>query len=321
MGLFDFFTRRATKKKSKVASKSKSFSLFGSLKRLFIGKPKVDAGLLEAIEEVLITADMGLDTADDMIKMLKKRCEGGLDLAKAIAILKEHTVKLLTVPETEVTATPEADEAPLYVVLVVGVNGVGKTTTIGKLAFIASQEGKEVMIGAADTFRAAAIEQLQLWGERIKVPVFSQGMHKDPGAVAYSAVEAAMAAGKDLLLVDTAGRLHNKVGLMNELAKVKRVIKKKIAQAPQEVLLVIDGSTGENAWQQARLFHETLGVTGIIVTKLDGMAKGGAVIGITKALAIPIRYIGVGEKMEDLHPFDPAAFAEQLFGDMSRESG
>ncbi|MEM9569526.1 MAG: signal recognition particle-docking protein FtsY [Bacteroidota bacterium] len=362
MGFFDFFKRSSKKKKKKEAAasatpvvsttstpvatpklttspaahpkprpaspiKKPKVSFFGQLKRLFVGKPRLDNNLLEEIEELLVSTDMGMDTVDQLLKELKTYAGQSLDIGQAVAILKAYIIKLLqainTPPQSSANdATPTADtpvaQKP-HIILIVGVNGVGKTTTIGKLASQFSKEGKKVMIGAADTFRAAAITQLEVWGKRVGVPVISQGMHKDPGAVAYDAVTSAIAQDMDILIVDTAGRLHNKVGLMNELTKVKRVIGKKMPNAPQEILLVVDGSTGQNAWQQARIFHEALHVTGLIVTKLDGVAKGGVVIGITETLGIPIRYIGLGEQLEDLQPFEPEAFTEILFKDTAQE--
>ena len=356
MGFFDFFRRSSKKKKKKETTvpttpapittpkataspapkpttppappiKKPKVSFFGRLKRLFVGKPRLNNDLLEEVEELLVSTDMGMETVDKLIEELKSYAGQQLDIAQAVAILKAYIIKLLQAvnhqPQDE-AAEPPPTETPIakkpHVILVVGVNGVGKTTTIGKLASHFSREKKKVMICAADTFRAAAITQLKIWGERVGVPVISKGMHKDPGAVAYDAITHAMADNIDILLVDTAGRLHNKVGLMNELAKVKRVISKKMPSAPQEVLLVVDGSTGQNAWQQARIFHEALHVTGLIVTKLDGVAKGGVVVGITETLGIPIHYIGLGEQLEDLQPFDPKSFAEILFKDTSEDT-
>ena len=356
MGFFDFFRRSSKKKKKKEATistapetvaspkpaaslaappkprpaspiKKPKVSFFGRLKRLFAGKPRLNNDLLEEVEELLVSTDMGMDTVDKLLKELKTYAGQPLDIAQAVAILKAYIIKLLQAinaqPQSSATDATSPTDPPIaqrpHVILMVGVNGVGKTTTIGKLASRFLKEGKKVMIGAADTFRAAAITQLQVWGERVGVPVISKGMHKDPGAVAYDAVTSAIAEDIDVLIVDTAGRLHNKVGLMNELAKVKRVIAKKMPSAPQEILLVVDGSTGQNAWQQARIFHEALQVTGLIVTKLDGVAKGGVVIGITETLGIPIRYIGLGEQLEDLQPFDPEAFTDILFKDTAEE--
>ena len=226
--------------------------------------------------------------------------------------MKKETIALLDMPTPSSTPDAPPPKKP-YVVLVIGVNGVGKTTTIGKLAYLFQQEKKKVMMCAGDTFRAAAVEQIKIWSERLNVPVVSHGMHKDPGAVVFDAVEKAITQEVDVLLVDTAGRLHNKVGLMNELAKIKRVIGKKLPGGPQEILLVVDGSTGQNAWQQAKLFNETLAINSLAVTKLDGLAKGGVLIGLSSELGIPIKYIGLGEKMTDVAHFNAHDFVEQLF--------
>ena len=299
--------------KPTAPKKKQKRSFFASIKRLFLGRPTLDDELLDELEELLITRDMGVKTANKLIKKIKK--EGRtLNLDKAVAILKKETIALLDVPTPSSSAT--ADTPPPqkpYVVLVIGVNGVGKTTTIGKLAYLFQQEKKKVMMCAGDTFRAAAVEQIKIWGERLNVPVVSHGMHKDPGAVVFDAVEKAITQEVDVLLVDTAGRLHNKVGLMNELAKIKRVIGKKLPGAPQEILLVVDGSTGQNAWQQAKMFNEKLSLNSLAVTKLDGVGKGGVLIGLSSEIGIPIKYIGLGEKMTDIVYFNAHDFVEQLF--------
>lgn len=274
-----------------------------------MGRPKLDKDLLEEIEELLITTDMGVETADKLIKKLKEEVDK-VDFEGAVSILK-HEIKMLLRVEERFSVDVSVARKP-YVVLVIGVNGVGKTTTIAKLGYLFQQEGKRVMLCAGDTFRAA-VEQLLVWGERLGVSVVSHGMHKDPGSVVYDAVDKALLQDMDVLLVDTAGRLHNKVGLMNELAKVKRVIGKRLSGAPQEVLLVLDGSTGQNAWQQARLFDKDLGITGLVVTKLDGVAKGGVLIGLASELGIPIKYVGLGEQVGDLVYFDGHDFVEGLF--------
>jgi fused signal recognition particle receptor len=305
---------RDTLPKKKKKSQKKSF--WGRLKGIFSSRSKIDSNLIDELEELLITTDMGAKTVDKLIKKLEKS-RHSLNLEKAVAILKEEIVALLVIDnkleehfeEFEV-ATP--DFVP-HIILMVGVNGAGKTTTIGKLAHQLASEGKKVIIGAADTFRAAAVEQLKVWGERINVPVISQDMNTRPSAVVFDAVDQAIKERCDVLLIDTAGRLHNKEGLMNELGKIKRIIRKKCPAAPQEILLVLDGSTGQNAWQQAMIFHEVLHVTGLIITKLDGTAKGGVVVGISEELRIPVKHIGVGEKVDDLIPFDPHAFVEHFF--------
>ena len=318
MGFFDLFKRKKKKKQKSTkpttqpALSSSSFSLWKPFKRLFSGKKSLDSNLLDKIETLLVTADIDLETAEKLVKSLKKKADQGVDVDKAIAILQKETLSMLKAVHT--TEDPAITSGEPYVILVVGVNGVGKTTTIGKLAYLYTQEGKEVAIGAGDTFRAAAVDQIKVWGERLQVPVISQGMHKAPAAVAYDAVEQAIAQHKDILIIDTAGRLHNREGLMQELAKVKRAIQKKLPNAPHEVLLVLDGSTGQNAWQQAKLFNEALGVTSLAVTKLDGVAKGGVVVGIAANLGIPIRYIGLGERAEDLQRFDAQRFTDHLFG-------
>ncbi len=314
MGFFNRFFKKSAPSPAPT-NKPKQKSLWTSFKELFTRKQVLDEDLLNQIEEILITADIDIDTTEQMIDHLKKH-DQPLDFQEAITILKNHTISLLT-KETPTKTQP--DPSNLHVILVVGVNGVGKTTTIGKLAAYLTQQKKSVIIGAADTFRAAAVTQLEVWGQRINVPIVSKGMHKDPSSVAYDAIEKALEQSSDVLIIDTAGRLHNKVALMNELAKVKRTITKKIPAAPQETLLVIDGSTGQNAIQQAKLFHQALNITGLVITKLDGQAKGGSIIGIASQLAIPIRYIGTGEQVEDLQPFDPIDFASKLFANPEGE--
>ena len=311
MGFFDFFKKNAKKENQPIKTRHKSF--WSSLNRLFLSKPSLDDALLDEIEELLITTDMGLETAEKLIKKLKKHTTKVFNAEQAVRILKKEIHDLLQKPEQKVPKSAWPQPAKPHIILVVGVNGVGKTTTIGKLTYLLQQEGKTVMIGAADTFRAAAIDQLTIWGKRMQVPVISHGMGKDPGSVAYDAVEQAMAQKLDMLLIDTAGRLHNKVNLMKELGKVKRVIGKKLPEAPHEILLVLDGSTGHNAWQQALIFHEVLHVNSLAITKLDGVAKGGTIIGISDALNIPVRYIGLGEKVTDLQRFDATRFVEELF--------
>ena len=276
---------------------------------LFTGNRKVDDDLLEELEELLITSDMGVQLTMELIDMIRKkvsRIKSADDLKNA---LKEEIIALMADNDPQ----PAVMTVKPFVTMIVGVNGVGKTTTIGKLANLLRTQGKKVLISAADTFRAAAVEQLAIWAERTQSDFVRHRDNADPGAVAYDSVEAAMARGMDVVLIDTAGRLHTKVNLMAELKKISRVISKKISTAPHEVLLVLDATTGQNAISQAKLFHEAIGVTGIVLTKLDGTAKGGIVINIANTLNIPIRYIGVGEGIDDLQPFDADEFVNALF--------
>ena len=285
-------------------------TLAGGLDRLFAGRKEVDALLLEELEELLITADIGVETTLFLIQALHdklRRRELG-DVEKLKAALKAEMVALLTAPPP-----PEISARPL-VVLVVGINGVGKTTTIAKLARQARLQGLSPMLVAADTFRAAAVEQLEIWGERVGAPVIKQKTGADPAAVVFDGLAAAQARGVDLVFVDTAGRLHTKVNLMEELKKIHRTAVKKLPGAPHEVYLVLDATTGQNALSQARLFHEAVGITGIVLTKMDGTAKGGVALGVVHETGIPLRYIGVGEGMEDLRPFDAEAFVEAILG-------
>ncbi|HID98123.1 MAG TPA: signal recognition particle-docking protein FtsY [Thermodesulfobacteriaceae bacterium] len=277
---------------------------------LLTGRREIDRGLLDELEEILVMADMGVGTVQEILDRLRsevKRHE--IDDPEALRNkLKEHILDLLEVP-----AEPLEWEPAPFVVLVVGVNGVGKTTTIAKLAYLLREQGRKVMLVAADTFRAAAVEQLETWGSRLDVPVFKQRTGTDPSAVAYDGMDAAKNRNMDVVIVDTAGRLHTKVNLMEELKKINRVISQKIPDAPHEILLVLDATTGQNAISQAKLFNEATGVTGIALTKLDGTAKGGIVVSIAHDLGIPIRFIGIGEKMEDLRPFDAREFVEAIF--------
>jgi fused signal recognition particle receptor len=285
-------------------------ALSGGLDRLFKGRKVVDAELLEELEELLITADLGVDTSLFLIQALQeklKRRELG-DVERLKAALKAEMVALLTGP------APEERSARPWVVLLVGVNGVGKTTTIAKLAHRDRDRGLTTMLVAADTFRAAAVEQLEIWGERVGAAVVKQKTGADPAAVVFDGMAAALARGVDTVYVDTAGRLHTKVNLMEELKKIRRTAAKKIAEAPHEVLLILDATTGQNALSQARLFHEAVGLTGLILTKMDGTAKGGVALAVVHETGIPLRYIGVGEGMEDLRPFDPEAFVEAILG-------
>ena len=275
--------------------------------RIFAGKQRIDDDLLEELEELLITSDIGVQTALMLIEKVSSSQINGVDQVKSF--LKDEILAIL---ESQAAEPQVASPGP-RVIMIVGVNGTGKTTTIGKLAARATASGKKVMIGAADTFRAAAIEQMTIWAERAKADIVKHREMADPAAVAFDAVEAAQARGADLVLIDTAGRLHTKVNLMEELKKIKRAISKKIPDAPHEILLILDATTGQNALSQAELFNDALGVTGLALTKLDGTAKGGIVISICNTLKIPLKYIGIGEKLEDLQNFDAAEFVDALF--------
>lgn len=314
MGLFGIFNKGKKETLDKGLEKTKQ-SVFGKIARAVAGKSKVDDDVLDDLEEVLITSDVGVDTTVKIIRRIEERVarDKYVSTAELNTILKEEIAALLETNEEATPAEPDGLPSHPYVVLVVGVNGVGKTTTIGKLAHMYKQAGKSVVLGAADTFRAAAVEQLSIWGERVGVPVVKQQQGSDPASVAYDAVSSAKARGADVVLIDTAGRLHNKVGLMNELKKIKDVMKKVIPTAPDEVLLVLDGSTGQNAYEQARQFAAVTQITSLAITKLDGTAKGGVVIGISDMLRVPVRYIGLGEGMDDLQVFDKQAFVESLF--------
>lgn len=317
MGIFDFFTKQKKEVLDNGLSKTKD-SMFGKIARAVAGKSKVDDDVLDNLEEVLITSDVGVDTTLKIIQRIEERVarDKYVSTSELNRILREEIAGLLVDNNTTDTEgfNVRGGKAP-FVALVVGVNGVGKTTTIGKLAYQFRKEGLKVCLGAADTFRAAAVEQLCIWGERVGVPVIKQQMGSDPASVAYDTVSSAVANGYDVVLIDTAGRLHNKVGLMNELTKIKNVVKKVLPDAPQEVLLVLDGSTGQNAFEQAKQFTKATEVTSLAITKLDGTAKGGVVIGISDQFKIPVKYIGLGEGMEDLQPFNRAAFVDSLFGE------
>lgn len=291
-------------------------SFFGKLGKALVGKSSVDDEVLDNLEEVLISSDVGVNTTLAIIKRIQQRVarDKYLGASELNLILKEEIAALLSESNTGGVADFEipADKKP-YVILVVGVNGVGKTTTIGKLAAQYKKMGKSVLLGAADTFRAAAVEQLKLWGERVGVPVVAKGMHTDPSAVAFEAVREGLDQKSDVIIIDTAGRLHTKINLMAELTKIKRVMQKVIPDAPHEVLLVLDGSTGQNAVMQAREFTKATDVTALAITKLDGTAKGGVVIGISDEFKIPVKYIGVGEKIDDLQVFNKTAFVDSFF--------
>ncbi len=318
MGLFNFFSKDKKETLDKGLAKTKE-SVFSKITRAIAGKSKVDDEVLDNLEEVLVTSDVGVETTLKIIKRIEERVakDKYVNTEELNRILKEEIASLLTennLVDNESFDVPE-DKVP-YVFLVVCVNGVGKTTTIGKLAYQFKKAGKSVYLGAADTFRAAAVEQLIIWGERVGVPVVKQKMGADPASVAFDTLNSAVANKADVVIIDTAGRLHNKVGLMNELTKIKNVMKKVVPHAPSEVLLVLDGSTGQNAFEQAKQFTLATEVTAMAVTKLDGTAKGGVVLGISDQFKIPVKYIGLGEGMEDLQLFRKKEFVDSLFGEM-----
>ena len=314
MGIFSIFKKKETLDKGLERTKE---SVFGKISRAIAGKSTVDDDVLDDLEEVLITSDVGVDTTLKIIDRIQKRVarDKYISTSELNNILREEIAALL-----EENNTGDLDEWDLpkgdkpYVILVVGVNGVGKTTTIGKLAYQFKHAGKKVYLGAADTFRAAAVEQIVIWGERVGVPVIKQQMGSDPASVAFDTISSANANNADVVIIDTAGRLHNKVGLMNELKKIKDVMKKVKADAPDEVMLVLDGSTGQNAFEQAKQFSAVTQITSLAITKLDGTAKGGVVIGISDQLKVPVKYIGLGENMEDLQLFNRRSFVDSLFG-------
>lgn len=316
MGIFSFFSKEKKETLDKGLSKTKE-SVFGKIARAIAGKSKVDDEVLDNLEEVLITSDVGVDTTLKIIKRIEKRVaqDKYVNTDELNGILREEIAALLTENNTvdaEDFNIPEG-KTP-YVIMVVGVNGVGKTTTIGKLAYQFKKADKSVYLGAADTFRAAAVEQLVIWGERVGVPVIKQKMGSDPASVAFDTLSSAVANHADVVIIDTAGRLHNKIGLMNELTKIKNVMQKVVPDAPHEVLLVLDGSTGQNAFEQAKQFTLATEVNAMAITKLDGTAKGGVVIGISDQFKIPVKYIGLGEGMEDLQIFRRREFVDSLFG-------
>lgn len=318
MGFFSFFSKKEKKETLDSGLQNTKTSVFSKIAHAIAGKSTVDDDVLDNLEGVLITSDVGVDTTLDIIRNIEERVarDKYVGTSELNRILKEEIINLLT---SDGNADGEGFEMPQlgrpYVILVVGVNGVGKTTTIAKLAYQFKAEGKKVVLGAADTFRAAAVEQLSIWGERIGVSVVKQNMGADPASVAYDTLAHAKAENADVVIIDTAGRLHNKVGLMNELSKIKRVMQKLEATAPDEVLLVLDGSTGQNAFEQAKQFVKATEVSALAITKLDGTAKGGVVIGISHQLKVPVKYIGLGEKMTDLQPFNRVEFVESLFSD------
>ena len=317
MGFFSFFSKEKKETLDKGLEKTKE-SFFGKLTRAVAGKSKVDDEVLDSLEEVLVTSDVGVDTTLDIINRIEKRVarDKYVTTTELNGILRDEIASLLTennTGDTEGFDIPQGKKP--YVVMVVGVNGVGKTTTIGKLAYQYKKAGKKVYLGAADTFRAAAVEQLEIWAGRVGVPIVKQQMGSDPASVAFDTLSSAVANDADVVLIDTAGRLHNKKGLMDELSKIKRVMQKVVPDAPHDVMLVLDGSTGQNAYEQAKQFTLATDVTSMAITKLDGTAKGGVVIGISAQFKIPVRYIGLGEGMEDLQPFNRKAFVDSLFGD------
>lgn len=319
MGLFDFFSRSKKETLELGLEKTKK-SFFTKITRAIVGKSKVDEEVLDNLEEILITSDVGVETTLKIIKRIQDRVakDKVVGTEELNGILRHEISTLLEENNSNQNGKLEVlvprDGNP-YVIMVVGVNGVGKTTTIAKLAHQFKESGKKVVLGAADTFRAAAVDQLIIWAERVGVPIVHQGMGADPASVAFDAVQSAKSQNADVVIIDTAGRLHNKVNLMNELNKIKRVIEKIIPDAPHEILLVLDGSTGQNAYEQAKQFAETTDINALAVTKLDGTAKGGVVIGISDQMKIPVKYIGVGEKMEDLQLFDRKVFVDSLFSD------
>ena len=314
MGIFGIFSKEKKKNLDKGLTKTKE-SVFGKISRAIVGKSKVDDEVLDKLEEILITSDVGVDTTLKIIERIenivsKDKYVGTSELNR---ILKEEVAQLLEENHSsDITLDFDGGGYP-YVIMVVGVNGVGKTTTIGKLAHQFKTLGKTVMLGAADTFRAAAIDQLVVWSERVDVPIIKQSMGSDPASVAFDTLKSAIANKTDVVIIDTAGRLHNKINLMNELTKIKSVMKKLIPDAPHEVLLVLDGSTGQNAFEQAKQFTKATDVTSLALTKLDGTAKGGVVIGISDQFKIPVKYIGIGEQMEDLQIFNKTEFVDSLF--------
>ncbi|MCR4801129.1 MAG: signal recognition particle-docking protein FtsY [Bacteroidales bacterium] len=314
MGLFDFFKTDKKEALDKGLEKTKE-SVLKKIARSIAGKSKVDDEVLDNLEEILITSDVGVDTTLRIIERIEKRVAhdkfiGTDELQK---ILREEIMGLLAENDNDISENFLDVQTKPYVIMVVGVNGVGKTTTIGKLAAKFKAAGKNVYLGAADTFRAAAIEQLEVWAERVQVPLIKQQMGSDPASVAFDTLKSAMANNADVVIIDTAGRLHNKINLMNELAKIKRVMQKLVPEAPHEVLLVLDASTGQNAFEQAKQFTKATEVNALALTKLDGTAKGGVVIGISDQFKIPVKYIGVGEGIDDLQFFDKKSFIESLF--------
>lgn len=315
MGLFGLFNKQKKESLDKGLEKTKQ-GLFQRLGRLFTAKRKVDDDILDELEEILITSDVGVDTTLKIIERIQNRVkqDSYAGTEELNSILREEIAALLAENHnTDVSDFDLPNTGEPYVIMVVGVNGVGKTTTIGKLAYQFKKAGKKVVLGAADTFRAAAIEQLSVWADRVGVTIVKQQMGSDPASVAFDTLSSAKAQGADVVIIDTAGRLHNKINLMNELSKIKNVMQKVVPSAPNEILLVLDGSTGQNAFEQARQFTKATQVTALAITKLDGTAKGGVVIGVSDQFSIPVKYIGIGEGIEDMQLFDKEQFVDSLF--------
>jgi len=315
MGVFSIFSKEKKENLDKGLEKTKK-SVFSKMSKAIVGKSKVDEEVLDDLEEILVTSDVGVSTTLKIIERIEIRVarDRYLGTSELNTILKEEIAGLLqenNIDDAIDYSLPKMDVP--YVIMVVGVNGVGKTTTIGKLAYNFKKAGKSVLLGASDTFRAAAVDQLTIWSERVDVPIISQGMGADPASVAYDTLKSAVASKADVVIIDTAGRLHNKVNLMNELTKIKKVMKKLIPEAPHEILLILDASTGQNAIEQAKQFIAATEVNAIALTKLDGTAKGGVVIGISDQFKIPVKYIGIGEKMQDLQLFNRYEFVDSLF--------
>jgi fused signal recognition particle receptor len=318
MAFFGLFSKEKKETLDKGLEKTKQ-SFFSKIARTIIGKSKVDSEVLDDLEEILISSDVGVETTLKIIDRIEARVarDKVLNTSELNSVLRQEITSLLTENNSSDVSgfTYEKKEGNPYVIMVVGVNGVGKTTTIGKLAHHLKDEGKSVVLGAADTFRAAAVDQLIIWSQRVGVPIVQQGMGADPASVAFDALSSAKAQGADVVIIDTAGRLHNKVNLMNELSKIRRVMDKVIPGAPHEVLLVLDGSTGQNAFEQAKQFSLATDINALAITKLDGTAKGGVVIGISDQMKIPVKYIGVGEGMNDLQLFHREEFVNSLFSE------
>ena len=315
MGIFSFFSKEKKEKLDQGLEKTKS-SLFDKISKALVGKSSVDDAFLDDLEEILVSSDVGIETTLKIIDRLQKRVSKDkyVGVSDLNALLKDEVGKLMEENKSDIpTDFEDLKGVKPYVVMVVGVNGVGKTTTIGKMANQYKKVGKKVVLGAGDTFRAAAVEQLKIWGTRNDVPVISHGMNTDPASVAFDTVSKAVGMDADVVIIDTAGRLHNKVGLMNELSKIKRVVQKVIPDAPHEILLVLDASTGQNAFEQAKQFTAATEVNALALTKLDGTAKGGVVIGVADQFKIPVKYIGVGEGIEDLQLFNKLEFVDSLF--------
>jgi len=317
MGFFDFFSKDKKESLDKGLEKTKE-GFFSKLSKTIVGKSTVDDAVLDDLEEILIASDVGVETTLKIITRIQNRVKEDkyLNTSELDRILREEIAALLSEISNEDIddfIVPKTQDGVPYVLMVVGVNGVGKTTTIGKLASQLHNRGYKVVLGAADTFRAGAVDQIKIWGERVGVPVIDHGMNTDPAAVAFDAVKKAVDMKADIVIIDTAGRLHNKVNLMNELSKIKRVMQKFIAECPHEVMLVLDGSTGQNAFNQAQEFTKATAVNSLAITKLDGTAKGGVVIGISDQFKIPVKYIGVGERIDDLQVFNKTAFVESIF--------